>query len=128
MLNVLYCPVLCVSQVLVVMDGIDKFCYQLKFPQVLPSAHAAAASHQYLFAGGAVSPHTSEKHIFLVKAENAKLSWKLSSLTLLNGIRSYLAAVDVMLPKDDTSCCIRRCITYNGLPLIWPPLGPVKVS
>ena len=68
------------------MDGSDKFCYQLKIPtQAPPPPSSSHAPHQYLFAGGVVSPHTSEKHILLVKAENAKLSWKLGSLVILNG-------------------------------------------
>ncbi len=69
------------------MDGADKFCYQLKMPSyAAPPPSSSHAYHQYLFAGGAVSPHTSEKHITLVRAENAKLSWKLGSFALLNGV------------------------------------------
>ena len=68
------------------MDGSDKFCYQLKVPvNAAPPLSSSHTHHQYLFAGGAVSPHTSEKHITLVKAENAKLCWRLGSMSLLNG-------------------------------------------
>lgn len=83
------CPISVVFlllQILVVMDGTDKFCYRLKLPtNAVPLPISSHTHHQYLFAGGAVSPHTSEKHITLVRAENAKISWKLGSLSLLNG-------------------------------------------
>lgn len=66
------------------MDGTDKFNYTLSVPPI--STHSAPPNNQYFFAGGSVSQHTSEKHIALVKAENARISWRLGSLNILNGI------------------------------------------
>ena len=75
------------------MDGSDRFGYDLSVPM---SPEPCSPSHQYLIAGGGVSPHISEKHIALVRAQSNRISWKLSSLSILNGEICTVAWIDTI--------------------------------
>ena len=71
-------------QLLVVMDGSERFGYDMTMPP-LPEGGVPSYPHQYLIAGGGVSEHILERHITLVRAQTNKISWKLSFLSILNG-------------------------------------------
>ena len=71
----------------VVINGQDTFRQEVRLPGLVQTPVARQPT-QYFLAGGAVSEHTSESHIRLVNAEKAQLSWKLCSLSILQGVCS----------------------------------------
>ena len=82
------------EQLIVLVNGGDMFQYELKHP---PMTNTKPEQYQYFVGGGAVSSHTSERHITLVNAVNSSISWKLSVLSILPG----------------NNCCNSCC--YNSL-------------
>ena len=62
------------------------FQYELRLPPVTKTkTKTKSEQNQYFVGGGAVSTHTSEKHISLVNATNYSISWKLGVLSILPG-------------------------------------------
>ena len=72
-----------VPQVVVIIDGADKFAYDLSIPS--SSLQSSTYMYQYFIGGGGVSHTFSEKHFKLVGAQSTKVSWKLCSLSILKG-------------------------------------------
>ena len=73
-------------QLIVLVNGEDMFQYELKLPPVTKTkTKTKSEQNQYFVGGGAVSTHTSEKHISLVNATNYSISWKLGVLSILPG-------------------------------------------
>ena len=73
-------------QLIVLVDGEDMFQYELRLPPVTKTkTKTKSEQNQYFVGGGAVSTHTSEKHISLVNATNYSISWKLGVLSILPG-------------------------------------------
>lgn len=70
-------------QLIVLVNGEDMFQYELKLPVMTKTK---SEQNQYFVGGGAVSSHTSERHISLVNATNYSISWKLGVLSILPGI------------------------------------------
>ena len=76
-------------QLIVLVNGEDMFQYDLKLP-VMTKTKTKSEQNQYFVGGGAVSSHTSERHISLVNATNYSISWKLGVLSILPGKRCSL--------------------------------------
>lgn len=68
-------------QLLILVNGKDSFTYEVP----LPAALKAVPRTQYYIAGGAVSTHTTDRHLQLVNAENSQVTWRLGSLQVLRG-------------------------------------------
>ncbi len=68
---------------MVILNGSDVFRESVKLPLFNPLM--TDKQTQYYLAGGAVSPHTRQKHLTLVSANSIGLEWKLTSLSVLNG-------------------------------------------
>ena len=64
-----------------VINGKDNARYTLS----LPPGPTTSSKWQYYIAGGAVSSHTSERHIQLVNADTSNIAWRLGSLQVLKG-------------------------------------------
>jgi len=69
-------------QLLILVNGKDCFTYTVP----LPAAPNAVPKIQYYIAGGAVSTHTTDRHLQLVNAENLLVTWRLESLQVLRGM------------------------------------------
>ena len=81
-------------QLIVLVNGEDMFQYELKLPPVTKTkTKTKSEQNQYFVGGGAVSTHTSEKHISLVNATNYSISWKLGVLSILPGEKSCIGAL-----------------------------------
>lgn len=68
-------------QLLILVNGKDSFTYTVP----LPARPNAVPKIQYYIAGGAVSTHTTDRHLQLVNAENSQVTWRLGSLQVLRG-------------------------------------------
>lgn len=76
-------------KLLCVVDGGDIFRYSIGPLQSRQAPPPSSYDKQYFIAGGAVSTFSpSEKHLLLIQAENAQLSWKFASLSVLKGFGS----------------------------------------
>ena len=87
-------------QLIVLVNGEDMFQYELKLP-LMTKTKTKSEQNQYFVGGGAVSSHTSERHISLVNATNYSISWKLGVLSILPGERCSLYCSDMSLLGTD---------------------------
>ena len=74
------------------------FQYDLKLPVL---SKTKPEQNQYFVGGGAVSSHSSERHIALVNATSSSISWKLSVLSVLPG-EWWVVAVSVSISVFST--------------------------
>jgi hypothetical protein len=77
-------------------NGEDMFQYELKLP-LMTKTKTKSEQNQYFVGGGAVSSHTSEKHISLVNATNYSISWKLGVLSIIPGKGQQLIGIVALL-------------------------------
>ena len=83
-------------QLIVLVNGEDMFQYELNLP-LMTKTKTKSEQNQYFVGGGAVSSHTSERHISLVNATNYSISWKLGVLSILPGKRSMAVCIIAVL-------------------------------
>jgi hypothetical protein len=69
-------------KLLVVVDGVDVYDYELAFPTSLVKT---SETQCFLGGGGVVSTYVTERHIKLVNAEQTSLTWRLGSFHIQEG-------------------------------------------